>query len=125
MNRQEILAFVRKYPTSYMATVEGAEPRVRAMQTAHVGEEGLTFCTGVRKNVCKQLTANPVVELMYWSPEEGIRFSVVLHRVYTDELSARNQLEQLPAGLSSNSRIVSGWDMKFVYFADPYFGRKY
>jgi hypothetical protein len=60
----------------------------------------------------------------YWTPEEGTRFSVVLHRVYKDELSARNQLEQLPAGLSANSRIVSAWDMKSVYFADPYFGRK-
>ena len=49
MNRQEILEFVRKYPTSYMATVEDIEPRVRAMQTAHIGEEGLTFCTGVHQ----------------------------------------------------------------------------
>jgi general secretion pathway protein A len=61
----------------------------------------------------------------YWTPEEGTRFSVVLHRVYKDELSARNQLERLPAGLSANSRIVSAWDMKSVYFADPYFGRKH
>ena len=73
MNRQEILEFVRKYPTSYMATVEDIEPRVRAMQTAHIGEEGLTFCTGVHKDVYNQLVANPVVELMYWSPEKGIQ----------------------------------------------------
>jgi hypothetical protein len=60
----------------------------------------------------------------YWTPEEGTRFHVVLQRVYKDELSARNQLEQLPAGLSSTSGIVSAWDVKSVYFADPYFGRK-
>ena len=61
----------------------------------------------------------------YWTPEAGTRFSVVLHRLYKDELSARNQMERLPAGLLFNSRVVSAWDMKSVYFADPYFGRKH
>ena len=68
--------------------------------------------------------SSPSMRLIpYWTPEEGTRFSVVLHRLYKDELSARNQLEQLPAGISSNSGIVSAWDMKSTYFADPYFGR--
>jgi len=68
--------------------------------------------------------SSPSMRLIpYWTPEEGTRFSVVLHRLYKDELSARNQLEQLPAGISSNSEIVSAWDMKSAYFADPYFDR--
>ncbi|TFH08654.1 MAG: hypothetical protein E4H08_07415 [Candidatus Atribacteria bacterium] len=61
MNRQGILDFVRKHPTAYMATVEESEPRVRAMQTAHIDDEGLTFCTGVHKDVAKQLQLNPSV----------------------------------------------------------------
>lgn len=35
MNRREIVEFVRKHPTSYLATIEAEEPRVRAMQTTH------------------------------------------------------------------------------------------
>lgn len=73
MNREEIFDFVRRHPTSYMATVDGVEPRVRGMQTAHINEDGLTFCTGVHKSVYKQLTDNPRVELLYWSPEAGLQ----------------------------------------------------
>jgi general secretion pathway protein A len=61
----------------------------------------------------------------YWTPAKGTQFSVVLQRLFQDELSARDQLEKLPAGLSINSKIVSSWDKKTIYFADPYFGRKH
>jgi pyridoxamine 5'-phosphate oxidase len=73
MTRSEILDFVRKSTTSFMATVENGEPRVRGMDTPHVDEHGLTFCTGSRKQVCLQLLANPSVELCYWNQEEGVQ----------------------------------------------------
>ncbi len=73
MNRQEILSFVRHHPTSFLATVDTGEPRVRAMQTAHVDDEGLVFCTGVHKDVCRQLRSTASVELSYWSEEQGIQ----------------------------------------------------
>ncbi len=76
MNRQQILDFVRMHPTSFMATVEDGEPRVRAMQTAHVDDEGLVFCTGTHKDVCKQLLSNAAVELSYWSEEEGVQLRI-------------------------------------------------
>jgi uncharacterized pyridoxamine 5'-phosphate oxidase family protein len=54
-----------------MATVDRGMPRVRAMQTALVEDEGLTFCTGVQKDVCRQLAASGHVELAYWDPKGG------------------------------------------------------
>jgi len=53
MNREEILDFVRGNTTSFMATTENGEPRVRAMDTPHIDENGLTFCTGTGKDVCR------------------------------------------------------------------------
>ncbi len=76
MNRFEILEFVRRNTTAFMATVDGAEPCVRAMSTPHIDDNGLTFCTGTGKDVCRQLLANPSVELCYWSPQEKLQLRI-------------------------------------------------
>ena len=67
---------IRRNTTSYMAIIEGTEPRVRAMDTPHIDENGLTFCTGTGKDVCGQLLANPSVELCYWSMEEKLQLRI-------------------------------------------------
>ncbi|MBN1433947.1 pyridoxamine 5'-phosphate oxidase family protein [Candidatus Fermentibacterales bacterium] len=71
VTRQEMLDFVRKSPTSFMGTVEKGEPRVRGMDTPLVDENGLTFLTGCVKDVCRQLLADPSVELCYVDMENG------------------------------------------------------
>jgi pyridoxamine 5'-phosphate oxidase len=76
MNRKEILEFVKRNTTSYMATLENGEPRVRAMDTPHIDQNGITFCTGTGKDVARQLLADPSVELCYWSAEEGIQLRI-------------------------------------------------
>ena len=76
MTREEVLAFVKANPVSFMATVERGEPRVRAMQTALVGPEGLTFCTGVQKDVFQQLVASSSVELAYWDAKNDVLLRV-------------------------------------------------
>ncbi len=76
MTRDEVLAFVKANPVAFMATVERGEPRVRAMQTALIGLEGLTFCTGVQKDVHKQLVAHRTVELAYWDAKSDVQLRV-------------------------------------------------
>lgn len=76
MKRNEVLDFVRECETSFMATVENGMPRVRAMDTPHVDDSGLTFCTGSTKDVCLQLTADPSVELCYWNGEKGLQLRI-------------------------------------------------
>lgn len=70
MTRSEILEFVKRNPMSFMATVDGGEPRVRGMGIPVVDEKGLVFATGTGKQVCRQLLANPSVELCFWSQED-------------------------------------------------------
>lgn len=76
MTRQEILELVKANPTSFMATVENGRPRVRGMDTPMVDNNGLTFLTGSHKDVCKQLMANPEVELCYWSHEKRLQVRI-------------------------------------------------
>ena len=65
--------------------------------------------------------SSPAVRLIpYWNPSDGTRFAVVLDKLFKDEYTARNHLQQLPAELASNSTILSRWDKQTVYFANPY-----
>ena len=70
--------------------------------------------------------SSPSMRLVpYWTAESGTHFSVVLNKFFKDRQTALNELAFMPAGLSASSEVVSLWDIKSVYFADPYFGRKH
>ena len=60
---EEIVKFLKEAETYYLATVEGDQPRVRPFGTAHIFEGKLYIQTGKKKDVSKQLHANPKVEL--------------------------------------------------------------
>jgi general secretion pathway protein A len=65
---------------------------------------------------------SPGIRLIpYWNPSDGTRFAVVLNKLFKDEPTARQHLQQLPLELASNSTILSRWDKRTVYFANPYF----
>ena len=65
----------------------------------------------------------PVRLIPYWNPAGGTKFAVILGKLFKDEKSARIQQEKLPTELSSRSTILSQWDQKTVFFANPYFHR--
>ena len=60
---EEIVKFLKEAETYYLATVEGDQPRVRPFSTAHIFEGKLYIQTGKKKDVSKQLHANPKAEL--------------------------------------------------------------
>jgi uncharacterized pyridoxamine 5'-phosphate oxidase family protein len=75
MNKKEILAFITKNPTAYMATVEGTKPHVRAMGTFRADENGIIFSMQSPKDVYKQLVKNPESELCYFADGVQLRVS--------------------------------------------------
>lgn len=60
---QEIYDFIKKCGTYYLATVEKEQPRVRPFGTIDMFEGRLYIQTGKKKEVSKQIFANPNVEL--------------------------------------------------------------
>ncbi len=76
MNKGEILAFLNANPTCYLATVEGNQPRVRAMGMVKADENGIIIETGTFKDVYKQMSANPNVELCFFNAKDGIQVRV-------------------------------------------------
>lgn len=75
MDKKEILDFITKHPTAYMATVEGAKPHVRAMGTYRADENGIVFSMQSPKDVYKQLVKNPETELCYFADGVQLRVS--------------------------------------------------
>ncbi len=65
MNKSEILAFLNTNPVFHLATLDGDKPRVRGMLLYRADEKGILFHTGKMRDLYKQLTANPHVELSF------------------------------------------------------------
>ena len=76
MKKEQILEFINNNPTIYLATLEGAEPRVRAMFLYKADETGITFHTGPFKDVYKQIMINPNVQMCFYNPEQNIQIRV-------------------------------------------------
>jgi pyridoxamine 5'-phosphate oxidase len=76
MDKAEIIAFMNANRDSYMATVEGNKPHVRGMGIVKADENGIIIQTSTYKDIYKQLSANPNVELCFHNPKQGIQVRV-------------------------------------------------
>jgi pyridoxamine 5'-phosphate oxidase len=76
MNKSEILAFLNANPSCHLATVEGNKPHVRGILIHRADEGGIIIETGTFKDVYKQLSANPNVELCFNNYQQGIQVRV-------------------------------------------------
>ena len=70
---QEVCAFLKEAGVYYLATVDGTEPRVRPFGTAHIFENKLYIQTGKKKDVAKQLYANPAAEICAFKDGRWLR----------------------------------------------------
>lgn len=71
MDLKTITDFANANPVAYIATVEGDQPRVRGFAMWYADETGFYFHTGSTKDVCRQLLANPKLELCFFDPGDG------------------------------------------------------
>lgn len=76
MNKQDVLKLINENPVFHLATVEGDQPRVRAMLIYRADEDGIIFHTGSMRDVYRQIEANPKVELCFNDHERGIQVRV-------------------------------------------------
>ena len=70
---EKVTRFLKDAGTYYLATVEGDQPRVRPFGTAHIFEGKLYIQTGKKKEVSKQLKANPKAEICAFKGGKWIR----------------------------------------------------
>ena len=75
---QTVHDFLKKAGTYYLATVDGDRPRVRPFGTINLFEGRLYIQTGKKKDVVKQITANPKVEISAFDGGTWIRVAATL-----------------------------------------------
>ena len=93
---ERVEKFLKDAGTYYLATVEGDQPRVRPFGTAHIFEDRLYIQTGKKKDVSKQLHANPKAEICAFMNGEWLRVSGEL--IEDDRREARvSMLEAYPS----------------------------
>ena len=72
---QEVYEFLKECETYYLATIDGNQPRVRPFGTVDIFEDKLYIQTGKSKNVFKQMTKNPHIEICGYKIGKWIRVS--------------------------------------------------
>jgi uncharacterized pyridoxamine 5'-phosphate oxidase family protein len=87
---QEVLEFLKKAQTYYLATAEGDQPRVRPFGTAEIFEGKLYIQTGKIKPVAKQMAKNPKIEICAMSEGNWIRIEAIA--VEDDRIEARQDM---------------------------------
>jgi pyridoxamine 5'-phosphate oxidase len=75
MNKKEVLDFITKNPTCFLATAEDNKPHVRAIGTFKADENGIVYAMQSYKDVYKQLVKNPEIEACYWANNIQLRVS--------------------------------------------------
>jgi pyridoxamine 5'-phosphate oxidase len=96
MNKSEVLAFMNANPVFHLATLDGDKPRVRGMLLYRADEKGILFHTGKMRDLYKQLTANPRVELSFnnGSAEDLIQIRVSGTVELVEDLELKKEIVQ-------------------------------
>ena len=87
---QEVIDFLKKAGTYFLATAEGSQPHVRPFGTAHVYDGKLYIQTGKTKPCSKQMAANPKVEICALSGDAWIRIEATA--VNDDRIEAKQSM---------------------------------
>lgn len=70
MDLNECIKFANETPVCYVATLDGDQPRVRALGFWFADETGFYFQIGAVKDMYHQLKEHNKVEACFWQPNE-------------------------------------------------------
>ena len=72
MTIQDCIKFSNENPVCYLATVDGDQPRVRALGMWFADETGFYFQTSTIKPFTSELKKNPKTEVCFYKQEVGL-----------------------------------------------------
>ena len=119
---QEAHDFLKKAGTYFLATVDGDQPRVRPFGTINLFDGKLYIQAGKKKNVAKQIGANPKVEISAFDGKTWIRIAAKLvedNRAEAQEsmLEAYPMLRDMYAVNDGNSVVYYLKDALAVFYS--------
>ena len=87
---KEVYDFLKEAKTYYLATIDNTTPRVRPFGTIDLFEDKLYIQTGKSKDVYKQITNNPTVEICAFNNGKWIRVTGKL--IPDDRIEAKKHM---------------------------------
>lgn len=111
-NAAKVNAFLDDAKVFYFLTTDGNQPKGRPFSFHMLVDDKLYFGCGTFKNVFKQLTANPKVEILANGNGEFLRYDGTVKMVKDDALlgKVREAMPQIMAMYDKN-----GWEMGLFY----------
>lgn len=100
MDIKDVLEFANANPVCFIATVDGARPKVRGFLLWFADETGFYFHTGSMKRIYSQIINNPETEVCFFSPKypgSGKMLRVSGKAEFLNDVSMKEKLvEQRP-----------------------------
>ena len=87
---KETQEFLKECGVYYLSTIDGNKPRVRPFGTIEIFENKLYIQTGKKKDVYKQIQANPNVEICAFKDDRWIRVEGML--IPDDRIEAKKDM---------------------------------
>jgi uncharacterized pyridoxamine 5'-phosphate oxidase family protein len=91
-SKEEILDFITKNPTCYIATIDGNQPRVRGLLMYHADEDGILFQTWSNKDIYRQIQQNPNVELCFVSHNGSKQVRIAGKAEFIDDQKLKEEI---------------------------------
>lgn len=97
LTREDCIEFAVQNPVCTVATVDADQPKARIFMMWRADDSGFYFCTRTKKRVCKELQANPNVELCFYKPgadptDMGAMLRVSGTAEFVDDISLKERL---------------------------------
>lgn len=112
MDKKEILEFITKNPTGFLATTDGKKPHVRAFGTFRANEDGIMYFTQSVKDVYKQMVKYPDIEVCYWADRVQVRVVGKVQAV--DDMAIKKAIVEKAPFLKPQVD-QNGWDYLKVF----------
>ena len=89
MDFKEYVKFANDNPTCFMATMDGDQPRVRAITMWFADETGFYFQSQSVKAMCKQLEKNPKLEVCFHTKNFSKVMRIYGEAKFVDDVTLR------------------------------------
>lgn len=111
-NIEKINDFLNKAQTFFFLTTDGNQPKGRPFGFRMLVDDKLYFGCGTFKNVFKQLTVNPQVEILAMNGDEFMRYDGTA-KIVKDEALLAKVREVMPGIMALYDQ--NGWEMGLFY----------
>ena len=109
---EKVVEFLDKAKTFYFLTTDGDQPKGRPFGLHLLVDGKIYFGCGTFKNVYKQLTTNPKVEVLAFADGEFMRYDGIAKVVKDDALLAKVR-ELMPQVMDMYDK--NNWEMALFY----------